>query len=166
MSIFSLYSIKQKQKKFADFIIFFLAFSKFYKNEKLLPQIFKILIIHQPSPVSREVLTFIGYKQTNRHPRKAKFIYTRLLGRPSLYKFSLSVCLFVSNKRQNGWTDRAQILCGTSRDPGKGNDQNLTNFVFKIFYFWKFWKCAKKYNEIRKLFLLLFYTAQREDAQV
>ena len=27
----------------------------------------------------------------------------------------LSVCLFVSNKRQNGWTDRAQIFCGTSR---------------------------------------------------
>ena len=30
-------------------------------------------------------------------------------------------CLFVvSNKRQNGWTDRAQILCGTSRDPREG----------------------------------------------
>jgi len=28
----------------------------------------------------------------------------------------LFVCLFVSNKRQNGWTDRAQIFCGTSRD--------------------------------------------------
>ena len=27
---------------------------------------------------------------------------------------------FVSNKRQNGLTDRAQILCGTSHDPGKG----------------------------------------------
>ena len=32
----------------------------------------------------------------------------------------LSVCLFVSNKRQNGWTDRAHIFCGTSRDPRKG----------------------------------------------
>ena len=32
----------------------------------------------------------------------------------------LSVCLFVSNKRQNGWTDRAQIFCGTSRDPREG----------------------------------------------
>ena len=27
---------------------------------------------------------------------------------------------FVSNKRQNGLTDRGQILCGTSHDPGKG----------------------------------------------
>ena len=28
--------------------------------------------------------------------------------------------MFVSNKRQNGWTDRAQIFCGTSRDPREG----------------------------------------------
>jgi len=34
VSIFSLYSIKQKQK-FADFIIFFGAFSKFYKNKNV-----------------------------------------------------------------------------------------------------------------------------------
>ena len=34
----------------------------------------------------------------------------------SIYKFGLSGCLFVSKKRQNGWTDRAQIFCGTSRD--------------------------------------------------
>ena len=32
----------------------------------------------------------------------------------------LSVCLFVSNKPQNGWTDRAQIFCGTSREPREG----------------------------------------------
>ena len=31
LNIFSLYRIKQKQKKFADFIIFFCAFLKFYK---------------------------------------------------------------------------------------------------------------------------------------
>ena len=34
--------------------------------------------------------------------------------------FCLSVCLFVSNKRQNDFTDSAQIFCGTSRDPWKG----------------------------------------------
>ena len=46
----------------------------------------------------------------------------------SIYKFGLSVCLFVclsvclfvSNKRQNGWTDQAQIFCRTSRDPREG----------------------------------------------
>ena len=32
----------------------------------------------------------------------------------------LSVCLFVSNKRQNCWTDRAQIFCVTSRDHREG----------------------------------------------
>ena len=46
----------------------------------------------------------------------------------SIYKFGLylclfvclGVCLFVSNKRQNGWTDRAQIFCRTSRDHREG----------------------------------------------
>ena len=42
----------------------------------------------------------------------------------SIYKFGSSVCLFVclfvSNKRQNGWTDWAQIFCGTSRDHREG----------------------------------------------
>ena len=32
----------------------------------------------------------------------------------------LFVCLFVSNKRQNGWTDWTQIFCGTSRDHREG----------------------------------------------
>ena len=45
---------------------------------------------------------------------------------PSIYKFGLSVCLSVClfvclcNKRQNGWTDQAQILCRTSRDHREG----------------------------------------------
>ena len=30
------------------------------------------------------------------------------------------VCLFASNKRQNGWTDQAQIFCVISRDPREG----------------------------------------------
>ena len=45
-------------------------------------------------------------------------------GAKSIYKFGLGVCLFVclfvSNKRQNGWTDRAQIFGGNSRDPTEG----------------------------------------------
>ena len=32
----------------------------------------------------------------------------------------LPVCLFVINKRQNGWTDQVHILCGTSHAPRKG----------------------------------------------
>ena len=38
----------------------------------------------------------------------------------SIYKFGLSVCLFVCLYPINGWTDRAQIFCGTSRDPREG----------------------------------------------
>ena len=38
----------------------------------------------------------------------------------SIYKFGLSGCLFVSDKRQNGWTDQAQIFCVTSRDHREG----------------------------------------------
>jgi len=44
-------------------------------------------------PIGSAVLTFIGHKQTNRQTDK-----------PNLYinLACLSVCLFVSNKRQNG----------------------------------------------------------------
>ena len=37
-------------------------------------------------------------------------IYFACLGAVCLF-----VCLFVSNKRQNGWTDRAKLFCETSR---------------------------------------------------
>ena len=52
------------------------------------------------------------------------------------------VCLFVSNKRQNGWIDRAQIFCGTSRDPREGlwMIKISKNLCLKVFYF-----CKKKY---------------------
>ena len=34
-----------------------------------------------------------------------------------IYIHCLSVCPFVSNKRQNGWAYRTKIFSGTSRDP-------------------------------------------------
>ena len=37
-----------------------------------------------------------------------------------IYFACLSVCPFVSNKRQNDWIDRAKILCGTSNDLREG----------------------------------------------
>jgi len=45
--------------------------------------------------------------------------------KPSIFIPCLSVCLIVclfvvSNKRQNGWTDQAHILRGTSHDPREG----------------------------------------------
>ena len=60
----------------------------------------------------------------------------------SIYKFSLSVCLFVclfvSNKRQNGWTDRAQIW-----PQGRNDDQIFKNLPPSKFDFWKFWKSTE-----------------------
>ena len=41
-----------------------------------------------------------------------------------MYILCLSVCPFVSNKCQNGWTDWAQILCGASHDPGKKDSRS------------------------------------------
>ena len=100
----------------------------------------------------------------------------------SVYKFRLSVCLFVSNKRQNGWTDRAQILCGISQAPGKVYKwSKLKKIVFKVFYFCKknlnfenpriffykireqnsisnkFSKSTKFFYEIRELFFCFFF---------
>jgi len=44
------------------------------------------------------------------------------------------------------------------------HDQNFKNVCLEVFYFCKILKMReKKYNEIRKLFLFLFYTVQRED---
>ena len=67
------------------------------------------------------------------------YLYTNLACR--------SVCLFASNKRQNGWTDRVQILCGTSRDPREGLwiIKILKICISKFYIFVKFWRCAKKF---------------------
>ena len=79
LNIYSLYSIKQKQKKFADFKIFFCSFSKFFKNKKLLNTNFyhsKTFtgVTWGPTkhlgPISSAVLTFIGYKQTDKQTNK------------------------------------------------------------------------------------------------
>ena len=48
----------------------------------------------------------------------------------------LGVCLFVSNKRQNVWTDRAKNFCGTSRDHREGLLM-IKKCVLKVFNFVK-----------------------------
>jgi len=37
-----------------------------------------------------------------------------------MYMYILLVCLYVTDKRQNGWTDRAQICYGTALVPIEG----------------------------------------------
>ena len=108
VSIFSLYSKKQKQKKLADFIIFFVAFSKFCKNKKLCDTNFWnfdhsltfLGVMWGPKqnlgPIGWAILTFIGYKQTTN--RQAKYIYrlyplNSFSGSKELTKFIPRDCL-------------------------------------------------------------------------
>ena len=83
----------------------------------------------------------------------------------SIYKFGFSVmvfvCLFVSNKRQNGWTDRAQIFCRTSHDHREGlwmiKISNICLHQNSIFSkFLKILKSRKFFAKICELFLFRF----------
>jgi len=74
----------------------------------------------------------------------------------------LGVCLFVFSKRQNGWTDRAQIVWGNSRDPREGLwIIKILKFVFKSFYFCKNLEMREKILWY-PYFFLFFYTVKRE----
>ena len=88
---------------------------------------------------------------------------------PSIYKFGLYVCLFVclfvSNKRQNGWTDRAQIFCGTSRDSREGlwmiKIANICLHQNSIFI--KFLKIREIFCENPRIIFILFYDVHKEN---
>ena len=94
--------------------------------------------------------------------------YNQILNNISIYKFSLSVCLFISNKRQNGWTDRAQIFCGTSRDPREGlwmiKISNIClhqNWIFIKFL--KILKIPEIFCENPWIMFVLFYDVHKEN---
>ena len=75
-----------------------------------------------------------------------------------IYFAFLPVCLFVrpfvSNKRQNVWTDRAKILCGTSHDPREGYGYSrLQKFVSKSYWFLLNFKVREQYL-IHELFFV------------
>ena len=71
--------------------------------------------IHKGWDLNADLKLFINYNQIDQ-----ELIDSDSGDFTSIYKFRLSVCFFVSNKRQNGWTDQPQILCGTSRGPREG----------------------------------------------
>ena len=87
----------------------------------------------------------------------------------------LSVCLFVSNKRQNGWTDRAQIFCGTSRDQREGlwmikisnicfNQNSISIKFFKILKIHEiFLKIREIFCENPRIIFILFYDVHKEN---
>ena len=101
---------------------------------------------------SFELNQVIGYK----HPdRKENYIY----------RYLLSFCLVVSNKRQDGWTNRTQIFSWQLTWQRK-RFKDLKNFATRPFYFalfnfenlaWRKWR--KLINFWKSLFLnYLFYT--------
>ena len=80
----------------------------------------------------------------------------------------LSVRMFVSNKRQNGWTERTQILCGTSRGPREGLWMIKISklYLHQNWIFIKFLKILKIlefffHEIIRELFFVLFYNVPK-----
>ena len=80
----------------------------------------------------------------------------------------MSVCLFVSNKRQNGWTDRAQIFCVTSRDHREGlwriKISNICLHQNSIFIkFLKILKIHEIFCENPRIIFVLFYVVQKEN---
>ena len=40
--------------------------------------------------------------------------------KPYIHILCLFGCLFVTDKRENGWIDRVHICCSTLRNPGNG----------------------------------------------
>ena len=66
------------------------------------------------------------------------------------------VCPFVSNKRQNGWTNRAHIFCGTLRDPRQDIWMiDFKNLLWIKFVFWKFWKYLDFFKSAKFLFVFV-----------
>ena len=93
----------------------------------------------------------------------------------SIYKFGLSVlvsvCLFVSSKRQNGWTDRAQIFLWDITWPqgrfmNDLNDQNFKYWLHQNSIFIKFLKKFKIHEfflwKSANYFCLVLRCTQRE----
>ena len=80
----------------------------------------------------------------------------------------MSVCLFVSNKRQNAWTDRAQIFCGASRDFREGlwiiKISNIclhqNSIVIKFF---QILKISEIFCENPRIIFVLFYDVHKEN---
>ena len=78
------------------------------------------------------------------------------------YILCLSVCLFVSNKSQNGWTDRAQIFVGPYVTPRKVYVWlNFQKFAHNKIRFLIILKIHEIFDKISD-FLFLFYKVFKE----
>ena len=78
----------------------------------------------------------------------------------------LSVC--IRNKRQNGWTDRAQIFCGTSRDSREGLwIIKISNICLhqnsNVIKFLKILKIREIFCKNPRIIFVLFYDVHKEN---
>ena len=76
--------------------------------------------------------------------------------------------MFVSNKRQNGWTDQPQILCGTSRDSREGLwIIKISNICLHqnsiVIKFLKILKIREIFCENPRIILISFYDVHKEN---
>ena len=80
-----------------------------------------------------------------------RLLFLHLDKTSSIYIYFMSVVyLFVSNKRQNGWTDPAQIYCGTSHEPREGLwIVIIKKNSFKNFWFFKMHKKSIKKQQLK-----------------
>ena len=72
----------------------------------------------------------------------------------------------MNKKRENGWTDRAQVLCGISRCPKEGlyewtKFKNLPPLDF-LLNSWKILKIHEIFCLILRTFFVLFYNEHVE----
>ena len=80
----------------------------------------------------------------------------------SIYILCLSVCFFdcllVSNNCHNGWTDRAEFFCGTSRDSREGlwMIEFLKMCLSTKINFEKFWNSIKVFLIDPRVFVLFY----------
>ena len=91
--------------------------------------------------------------------RPLRLVYINLACQVVCLFICLSVCLYPI-KSQNGWTDRAQIFCGTST-PGKFYEWSKFQIFFSIkirssLNFKKFWKSTKFFCENLRIFSFCF----------
>ena len=79
--------------------------------------------------------------------------------------YGVSVCPFVSNKRQNGLADRAQISCGISRDPREGLwvIKNLKTCLQQNSIFKSFENPQILFRKSAKFVVFVLYCIQREN---
>ena len=111
---------------------------------------------------SRSIFFQCGSRIRIRRPHQSqmdpKHCFFKLITRTvyTIYKFCLSVCPSVFNKRLNGWTVRAQFFVAPRVTPGKVYGwSDFQKFASIKIRFLKIWKSTKFFDKIRGIVFFL-----------